>query len=131
MEWRDWYDALDKPSWTPSGGTIGMIWSILYPILFVSIAVVMIQAFRSRLSWWIVLPFGINLIANLLFTPLFFDLRSLPLAAIDILIVWGTIVWMIVATAKPLPWIAVAQIPYLVWVSIATVIQLTITWRNA
>ena len=26
MEWRDWYDALDKPSWTPEPSTIGLIW---------------------------------------------------------------------------------------------------------
>lgn len=34
-EWRGWYDSLKKPSWTPAGGTIGTIWSLLYPIIIV------------------------------------------------------------------------------------------------
>ncbi|WP_390620281.1 tryptophan-rich sensory protein [Rubripirellula amarantea] len=29
MTWRDWYDALDKPAWTPEPSTIGTIWQIL------------------------------------------------------------------------------------------------------
>ncbi len=36
--------------------------------------------------------FAINLIANLLFTPIFAGLRNVPLAALDVLIVWATII---------------------------------------
>ena len=76
------------------------------------------------------MPFAINLLANLLFTPIEFGLRNLPLASADILIVWGTIIWMVVAVWKHYRWVAVAQVPYLAWVSIATVLQLSITWMN-
>jgi len=78
----------------------------------------------------VALPFGINLVANLIFTPIQFGLRNLPLAAVDILIVWATIIWMMVAVWKHCRWVAVAQVPYFVWVSIATVLQLSITWWN-
>jgi tryptophan-rich sensory protein len=54
----------------------------------------------------------------------------LPLAAVDILVVWVTIIWMMVAVWKHYKWVAVAQVPYFVWVSIATVLQLSITWMN-
>lgn len=57
-------------------------------------------------------------------------MRNLPLAAVDILIVWATIVWMMLAVWPHSRWVAAAQVPYFVWVSIATVLQLSITWMN-
>ncbi len=82
----------------------------------------------SILEKW--LPFAINLLTNLIFTPIQFGMRNLPLAALDILIVWATIIWMMIAIWKHHKWVAVAQVPYFVWVSIATVLQLSITWMN-
>ena len=46
------------------------------------------------------LPFAINLVSNLIFTPIQFGMRNLPLAAADILIVWVTIIWMVVVVWK-------------------------------
>lgn len=130
MSWREWYDALAKPSWTPDGRTIGTIWQILYPILFVSVGFVVWQAVRKRLPWRVVVPFGVNLAANLVFTPIQFGLRNLWLAAADILVVWGSIVWMAVVIWRHHRWVAVAQVPYFCWVTTATILQLSITWMN-
>lgn len=134
MDWMTWYNGLAKPSWTPSPSTIGTIWAILYPIIAVTFGFVFVQAVRGKVSWWIALPFAINLAANLLFTPIQFRLRNLPLASVDILIVWGTIVWMAVRIWPHYRWVAVAQLPYFIWVTVATVLQLSITasnWRGA
>jgi translocator protein len=130
MDWMTWYNGLAKPTWTPSPSTIGLIWQILYPIILVSFLFVFVQAARKKVGWQVALPFAINLVANLIFTPIQFGLRNLPLAALDILIVWGTILWMIIAVWRHHRWVAVAQVPYLIWVSIATVLQLSITWMN-
>lgn len=130
MAWIDWYNSLAKPSWTPAPSTIGLIWQILYPIILLTFGFVFVQAFRGKVSWVIALPFGINLAANLMFMPILAGLRSLPLASVDILIVWGTIIWMAVAIWPLYKWVSVAQLPYFVWVSIATVLQLSITWLN-
>jgi tryptophan-rich sensory protein len=78
----------------------------------------------------VALPFAINLAANIIFTPIQFGMRNMPLAAVDILVVWGTIVWMVISIWSRYPWVAVAQGPYFVWVSIATVLQLSITFMN-
>ena len=53
------------------------------------------------------------------FMPVFSGLRNVPLAAVDILIVLGTIIWTMVAI-----W------PRYRWVAVATVLQLSITWMN-
>jgi len=130
MDWMTWYNGLTKPSWTPAPSTIGLIWQILYPIIAVTFGFVFVQAIRRKIGWKVALPFAINLVANLIFTPIEFGLRSLPLASIDILVVWSTITWMMRAVWPHYRWVAVAQVPYFVWVSIAMAFQLSITWSN-
>ena len=128
--WIEWYNSLAKPSWTPAPSTISLIWAILYPIILVSFGFVFVQAFRGKLPWRVALPFAKNLVANLLFMPIFAGLRNVPLAAVDIVIVWATILWCVVAIWPVYRWAGAAQVPYFVWVSIATVLQLSITWMN-
>ena len=128
MPWMEWYNSLAKPSWTPAPSTIGLIWSILYPIIVVTFGFVFVQAFRRKVPWQVALPFAINVVANLLFMPFFSGLRSVQLAAVDIVVTWVTIIWMSVAIWRHYKWVAVAQVPYFVWVSIASVLQLAITW---
>ena len=130
MTWMEWYNSLLKPSWTPAPYTISLIWTILYPIILVSFGSVFVQAFRGKVGWKVALPFAINLVANLLFMPIFAGLRNVPLACVDILIVWATIIWCVVVAWPVYRWVAVAQVPYFVWVSIATVLQLLITAMN-
>lgn len=130
MTWMEWYNKLNKPSWTPEPATIGLIWQCIYPIIVVTFGFVFVQTLRKRLPAVVALPFAINLVANLIFTTIQFGLRNLPLAAIDILIVWVTIPWIAVAVWKHHKWIAMAQLPYFIWVSIATVLQWSITWNN-
>ena len=130
MSWMEWYNSLQKPGWTPAPQTIGTIWQVLYPVILLTFGYVFTQAFRGRIPGWVAVPFAINLVANVLFTPIQFGLRNLDWAAVDIVVVWGSLVWLIVAIWPHFRWVSVAQIPYLIWVSIATVLQLSITWNN-
>ena len=124
------YDSLVKPSWTPTPSTISLIWMILYPIILIGFGFVFVRAFQGKVPRLVAVPFAINLVANLLVMPIFLSLRNVPLAAADIVIVWATIIWCVVAIWPHCKWVGAAQVPYFVWVSIATVIQLSITWMN-
>ncbi|MFO0897994.1 MAG: TspO/MBR family protein [Pirellulales bacterium] len=130
MPWLEWYTALAKPTWTPAPATIGLTWQVLYPIILISFGFVFVQMVRGKVCWLVAWPFAINLVANLIFTPIQFGMRNLPLAAVDIVIVWTTILWCMIAIWRHYRWVAVAQVPYFVWVSIATVLQMSITWMN-
>ena len=130
MIWMDWYNSLAKPSWTPAPSTISLIWMILYPVILISFGFVFVQTFRSKVPRLVATPFAINLVTNLLFMPIFAGLRSVPLAAVDIVIVWATIIWCVVAVWPINKWVGAAQVPYFVWVSLATVLQLSITAMN-
>jgi benzodiazapine receptor len=130
MSWMAWYNSLIKPTWTPSPQTIGTVWQLLYPVIAISFGYVFFLAYRRKIPPSAALPFALNLIGNLSFTPIQFGLRNLPLATINILIVLASIVWCIIGIWKHSRWVALAQLPYLTWVSIATYLQIYITLMN-
>ena len=125
-----WYQQLVKPTWAPPSSVFGPVWTVLYAIIAVSFGYVAYLFFKKQISFLIFLPFVLNIIFNLAFTPLQFGLQNNLLAAIDILLVLGTLVWALLAIHPQVAWVAYANIPYLVWVSFATVLQLTITYLN-
>lgn len=125
-----WYQTLIKPTWAPPSWLFGPVWTILYAIIAVTYGTVVWMYFQHKIPFIVLLPFLLNLIFNLLFTPLQFGLQSNILAALDILLVLGTLVWALVAIYPYASWISYANIPYLLWVSFATVLQLTITYLN-
>jgi translocator protein len=131
MNAYDWYAQLAKPAWAPPASVFGPVWTVLYAVIFLSFGVVFFMAFRRRIPCTTALPFALNLVANFAYTPLQFGLKSNILASVDILLVWGTLIWAAVAIFPRARWIAYAQIPYLLWVTFATCLQLTITFMNA
>ncbi|MFY8274966.1 TspO/MBR family protein [Pseudoalteromonas sp. SSDWG2] len=130
LSFIEWYNTLAKPSWTPQPAFIGLMWQILYPLIFISFAFIFIQTFRRKLELAIAVPFIVNLVANLAFTPIQFGLRNLPLASVDIIVVWLSIVWIMVVIWPRYRVVALMQIPYFIWVSVATYLQISITIMN-
>ena len=128
-----WYATLIKPGWAPPAWVFGPVWTLLYAIIAVSFGTVFYKAFTRQIPWLVALPFALNLIFNFAFTPLQFGLQNNLLAAADILLVLGTLIWALVAVwhrAPSLRWVVYVNTPYLLWVSFATVLQLTITYLN-
>ncbi len=125
-----WYESLHKPVWTPDPETISVIWQILYPIILFSFSCVFFQAFRGKIPRFAALPFAINLIANVAFTPILFGVRSLVFASFDIVVVLVTLFWGMGMIWRYYRWVAIVQVPYLIWVAIATTLQLAITQMN-
>lgn len=119
-----------KPDWAPPAWLFGPVWTILYAIIAVTFGYMVYLWWTRKISWKVLLPFKLNLLFNLLFTPIQFGLMNMTLAAIDIVLVLGTLVWAMIAVWKKYRWIALANIPYLAWVSFATVLQLTILCLN-
>ncbi|MEI6042649.1 MAG: TspO/MBR family protein [bacterium] len=130
MNSYNWYSQLIKPRWSPPSYLFGPVWSVLYFIIFLSFGSVFYRAFTKQIPWIVALPFALNLFFNFMFTYLQFGLKNNLYAAIDILLILGTLIWAITAIYPHVKWIAYAQVPYLLWVTFATVLQLTITYLN-
>lgn len=127
---HDWYQQLAKPTWSPPSWVFGPVWTFLYVLIAISFGRVFWLLLKKQIPFLVALPFILNLIFNLSFTPIQFGLKNNYLAAIDILLVLSTLLWSMIAIFPYARWIAYIQIPYLVWVAFATILQLTITYLN-
>ncbi len=133
MNTYNWYAQLTKPSWAPPSWLFGPVWTVLYAIIAVTYGMVFYRAFSGKLSWLVALPFILNLVFNLIFTPIQFGLKNNLLAAMDILLVVATLIWALVALWQAIPelrWVVYANLPYLAWGIFATCLQFTITYLN-
>ena len=130
MDTYSWYQTLVKPAWAPPAWLFGPVWTVLYTIIAVSFGYVGYLYYKSSIPFIVLLPFLLNLVFNLAFTPLQFGLQSNLLASVDIVLVVGTLIWALYAIYQYAPWVAYINIPYLVWGAFATVLQLTITVNN-
>jgi len=130
MNTYTWYRKLRKPSWSPPSWLFGPVWTVLYILIAVSFGSVFLVAWQQQIPYNIAIPFILNLIFNFAFTPIQFGLKNNIIAAVDILLVVGTLLWSMVVIYPYASWITYIQIPYLLWGSFATVLQLTITFLN-
>lgn len=125
----DWYAALDKPPLTPPGFVFPIAWSLLYLLMALA-------AWRATLAaptgerlhtLW---PFVAQLVANGLWSILFFGLHWMGLALLDLLLMWGLILLSIRRFARVSPSAAWLLAPYLAWVSFAAYLNAAIWWLN-
>lgn len=130
MNTFSWYQTLIKPTWAPPAWLFGPVWSVLYIIIAVTYGYVGYLFFTKKIPFIVLLPFILNIIFNLAFSPIQFGLQNNLLAAIDIALVLGTLVWALVVIYPYIKWVAFINIPYLAWVCFATVLQITITIIN-
>ena len=127
---NEWYQNLNKPSWAPAEWVFGTVWSILYPIIIAVNVYVVVLLTQNKITWLVALPFWLNAVFNILFTPIQFGLKNNYLAFADIALVLITIIWAMVAIWPYAKFTALAFVPYLIWVAIATALQLSIAIKN-
>lgn len=119
---RDVYARLELPSWAPPAGLFGPVWTVLYALL--------------ALSGWLYwrtdgetrgfAAYGVGLLFNLLWTPLFFEGGAARLALADILLLDVVVVVTIVLFGRRSKLAAALQVPYLAWILYATALNAAI-----
>lgn len=130
MQTQLWYQTLIKPVWAPPAWLFGPVWTVLYAIIIGSFGYVAYLFLKKKITWPIFLPFVLNVVFNLLFSPIQFALQNNLLASLDILLILGTLIWALAVIYPRVKWVALVNIPYLLWVGFATILQLTITVLN-
>lgn len=126
----NWYQSLIKPSWAPPSWLFGPVWTVLYVLISISFGYVFYLFTKHKISFWVLLPFILNLIFNFAFTPIQFGLKNNFLAFIDIILVLVTLIWSLFSIFPQAKWVTLINLPYLFWVSFATILQTTVTYLN-
>lgn len=124
---NNWYQALQKPAWTPPDGIFGPVWTVLFCLMALAG-----WYYWRRVGWSAgqtgLRFFALQLGLNAAWSGLFFALRSPGLAFVDIILLWLAIVATLWAFGRASAVAAGLLIPYLVWVSYATALNGAI-WR--
>jgi benzodiazapine receptor len=125
-----WYAGLVKPPFTPPGWFIGAVWTVLFLLMGISLFIVLeedrsLHDVRRGISL-----FALQLCLNVLWSLLFFGLRSPLLAFIGILLLWGSIAATFLQFLKISRPAAYLLVPYLAWVTIATCLNAGILLLN-
>jgi tryptophan-rich sensory protein len=111
-----WYTNLNKAPWTPPGWVFGASWTLIMVCLslFMNKAV-QVESLRNTILW----IYAVQLVFNIAWNPLFFDLHWMGWALVEIIIL-VFIVGAMALIAKPhLPKVTWLLTPYVVWLCIA------------
>jgi len=99
-------------------------------VIIASFGAVFYRVATKQIPWVVAIPFVLNILFNVIFTPIQFGLKNNVLASLDILLVLVTLLWALFAIFPYMRWVSYANIPYVLWVSFATILQLTIPLLN-
>lgn len=117
-----WFDSLVKPDIYPPPVTFGIVWSILYVLMGLALAMVC-AAWGARRRGLAILAFVVHFALNLAWSPTFFAAHqiTLALAVIVAMIVTLLVViwlfWKVRAVAGAL------LLPYLLWIVFAALLN--------
>jgi benzodiazapine receptor len=125
-----WYASLAKPSFTPPNGVFAPVWITLYFLMGISAFLVWRRGMENPRVRRALVLFGAQLLLNVLWSALFFGLRS-PLAGlIDILILWVALLLTILYFFRVAIAPGLLLIPYILWVSFAAALNFSIWMLN-
>jgi tryptophan-rich sensory protein len=125
-----WYAQLNKPAWNPPNWLFGPVWTVLYIMMGVAAWLVWREHGFPGASTALTL-FGVQLLLNFAWTPLFFGLHWMGIAFAEIILLWLAILATILAFRKLNVVAAWLMVPYLLWVSFAAALNFTLWQMNA
>ncbi len=124
-----WYRDLRKPAWQPSGRTIGTVWSVLYPLIGVSGALLFTARDREGARSVRGL-FVLQAVLNAAWTPLFTRARALRLATVECGVLTGVNAALVARAWRVRPAAAALLVPYAAWTAFATFLSGTVARLN-
>ncbi|MBM3240851.1 tryptophan-rich sensory protein [Candidatus Poribacteria bacterium] len=125
-----WYATLKKPSFTPPNWLFAPVWTTLFVLMGVSAFLVWRKGLHDKPVIIALSSFGVQLVLNILWSAMFFGLKS-PLAGfIDISILWLAILFTLFNFFKISTTAGILLIPYIAWVSFAAMLNLSLVILN-
>jgi translocator protein len=125
-----WFTTLEKPFFNPPNWVFGPVWTILYIMMGIAAGRVWALGTETAGVKKALVLFTAQLLLNFLWSLLFFGMKSIGVALIDIVLMWIVIV-LTMHAFKPLDKMAYRLMwPYLIWVSFATALNVGILYLN-
>ena len=122
----DWYEGLNKPSWTPPGFVFPLVWTTLYIAMsYAAMLVAQSGQGGQALGFW-----AAQIAFNTLWSPIFFGLHRMRAALVAMAGLWLFVLACVISFGQISLLAGALMVPYLLWVSIAGALNLSVLRRN-
>lgn len=125
-----WYAALQKPIFNPPNWIFAPVWTTLFILMGISAFLVWERGIKKKKVKIALVMFSAQLMLNILWSLLFFGLRSPFYAFIEIIALWLAIILTILRFKEISKPAALLMLPYIIWVSFAAVLNIAIFALN-
>jgi tryptophan-rich sensory protein len=125
-----WYSTLQKPVFAPPNWVFAPMWITLFVLMGIALYLVWESGTQHREVKVALGIFGVQFFLNVIWSFLFFSLKSPILGFIDILLLWVMIAASIWAFYRVRKSAAYFLIPYIAWVSLASALNGAIYFMN-
>jgi len=123
-----WYAGLTKPSFNPPNWLFAPVWTLLFLLMGISLFLVWNSKSKSK-KIAIYIFFG-QLVLNILWSILFFGMKSPILGVFEIILLWIAILLTIISFVKISKPAGYLLIPYIIWVSFAAALNFALMVLN-
>jgi tryptophan-rich sensory protein len=125
----NWYVYLNKPWFNPPNSIFGPVWTVLYLLMGISLFLIW-KTTATRARSRALRIFLIQLGLNFAWSFIFFYSRQPGWAFVEIILLWGSIIYMIFLFNGINRVAAYLQVPYLLWVTFAACLNFSIWYLN-
>ncbi len=122
-----WYAALTKPWWVPPNWLFPPAWGLMYGLMSAAAFLVWLLGEGDARTTALVV-YAVQLVLNALWSPMFFGLKRMNLAFLEVVALWAAVLASTVLFFGVNYWAGLLFLPYLLWVSFASFLTWTM-WR--
>ncbi len=121
-----WYDALQKPAFTPPNWAFPVAWTTIYLLLaWAGYRLTLLPGSETVLALW-----AAQIALNTLWTPVFFGAHRIFTAMVILALLWIVVATMIVMALRLDIVTGLILFPYLLWLCVAAALNLSILRHN-
>jgi translocator protein len=126
----DLYESLDLPSWAPPDWVFSPVWVVLYIGLAIAGWLVARQGLRRTDVRIALALFGVHLVFQAAWTPIFFRAELFWWALADIVVALVTGVAAAAAMGRVSRWAGALMVPYVAWLAFAAALNAAVVALN-
>jgi len=126
---NQWYQTLTKPPFTPPPSYFPIAWAILYTLMAIAFFLVLSKP-NSKEKFIAINLFIVQLILNFAWSYVFFDMKSISLGLLDVVLLLIVLIFTIIYFHKVSKAAAYLLIPYLLQVIFATYLNVGLALLN-
>lgn len=118
-----WYATLTRPRFAPPNWLFGPVWTVLFIMMGTAFFLVWEKIGKTAEAKPAAVLFLFHLALNVLWSVLFFGLKQLDVAFMEIMFLWGMIALLLTSFYRVDRRASYLLIPYFLWVTFASVLN--------